>query len=294
MKLVFWKGAHQQWWAPFFCLIAGLGLGACSGAGLLDSPQEHADDIARTAGFERVLVRSNPFVLLAYVKRGRPAATGAPRATVYFEGDGNAWENRFRLSDDPTPRNPVGLRLALSDPSDTIIYIARPCQFVTGSDRTGCHPRYWAGARLAPEVVESTDIALTRLKSKVGAESLSFVGYSGGGGLAVLVAAGRDDVDELTTIAGNLDHARWTTHHDVSPMTESMNPLTVAPSLSRLPQVHLVGADDDIVPAIVARSYLSAFPVGAPARAVVLEDFDHQCCWVEAWPTLRRRYKPQS
>lgn len=288
------KGARLARWAPFFCAAISILLAACSGPGLFDDARDYADDLAEDAGFGPVYVQAAPFVLRAYYRIREPgrqnAGTAPGTAMVYLEGDGNAWENRFTLSDDPTPRDPIGLRLAAADPSDIVFYIARPCQFVGGSSRAGCHPRYWAGARLAPEVVAATDAAISQLKRRTGVERLFLVGYSGGGGLAVLLAARRDDVVGLTTIAGNLDHATWTRHHDVSPMVESMNPLTVAPSLSRLPQVHLVGADDGIMPPLIARSYLSALPAGAPARAVVLDGFDHQCCWVEAWPRLRDRY----
>lgn len=34
---------------------------------------------------------------------------------VYIEGDGHAWNQRGRPSLDPTPKNPVGLKLAASD-----------------------------------------------------------------------------------------------------------------------------------------------------------------------------------
>jgi len=53
----------------------------------------------------------------------------------------------------------------------------------------------------------------------------------------------------------------------------------------------LVGGDDDIVPALVARAYLSRLPNNSPARLVVVHGFDHTCCWQRDWKQLQTRYR---
>src|SRR3546814_2839304 len=66
----------------------------------------------------------------------------------------------------------------------------------------------WTSARFSDGVIVSMSDALDRLKEEAGASSLDLVGYSGGGGVAVLLAARRRDVVSIVTIAGNLDQAQ--------------------------------------------------------------------------------------
>lgn len=209
--------------------------------------------------------------------------------TVYIEGDGNAWRNRFVLSADPTPSEPIGLKLAVQDSAPLVVYLARPCQFTGTRDGGLCHPRYWASARFAPEVIAATAAAIDHYKALLGAEEIELVGYSGGGAVAALVAATRDDVVGLITVVGNLDHAAWTAHHEVTPLRASLNPADAAARLATIPQVHFVGSDDSVMPSLVARAYLARLAAPDQARLVIIEGFDHRCCWVRDWKALRAR-----
>ena len=133
-----------------------------------------------------------------------------PVLTVYIEGDGLAWRTRSIPSTNPTPIDPVGLKLALAHPLGNAAYLARPCQYVGGHTARGCDQSYWTNKRFAREVIESSNEALTTLKLEFGARHLQLVGYSGGGAVAALLAAKRDDVIRLVTVAGNLEHLAWT------------------------------------------------------------------------------------
>lgn len=106
--------------------------------------------------------------------------------------------------------------------------------------------------------------------------------------MAALVAARREDVTALVTVAANLDHAAWTAHHGDSPLSGSLSALGVATTLSKLPQVHFSGEEDDVVPASVNAGYL-ALSDARFVRQVELPDFDHHCCWVANWPVLLRQ-----
>ena len=189
-------------------------------------------------------------------------------------------------SKNPTPLNPIALKLALAQPEGNAAYLARPCQYINHQDRF-CEQDYWTSKRFAPEVINSTNQAVEQLKSKFSAKTITLVGYSGGGAVAALVASLRADVIKLVTIAGNLDHKAWTKHHHISPLLGSLNPTDYWHELERIPQVHLVGAKDRIVPLSVFDAYQSAFPVTKKPLANVIMNFDHQCCWVKIWPTLK-------
>jgi pimeloyl-ACP methyl ester carboxylesterase len=110
------------------------------------------------------------------------------------------------------------------------------------------------------------------------------VGYSGGGSIAVLLAARRQDIAWLVTIGANLDLGFWTTLHDVTPLSGSLNPAYYAASIQKLPQLHLIGEKDKIVPASVSRAYLDKVVDKENIRFKTISGFDHQCCWADIWP----------
>jgi pimeloyl-ACP methyl ester carboxylesterase len=179
------------------------------------------------------------------------------------------------------------LRLALAQPTGNVVYLARPCQFVD-TDAPGCAQRYWTEARFAPEVVGATGQAIDVLKRHAGARRLMLVGYSGGGAVAALVAARRDDVERLVTVAGNLDHRTWAAFHHLSPLTESLNPADEVDALRRIPQLHFVGSRDTVIPPRQAVDFAALFPAGQRPMIRVEAGFDHRCCWAEQWKNLWR------
>lgn len=270
--------------------LLGLGL-ALAGCAPLPPAQrsQQADALANAAGWQAQRLVTSPFVLRAYVPQPRPTAD---TLTVYIEGDGLAWRSPTEVSDDPTPRTPVALQLALRHPGRAVAYLARPCQYAQTTDAGHCPPRYWTGARFAPEVVQATDQALTQLMQAVGARQLVLVGYSGGGAVAALVAARRSDVRRLVTVAGNLDHAAWTRWHRVTPLSESLNPVDEWERLRALPQVHLAGAQDSVVPPALTQGYVQRYPAKQRPTLRVLPGQDHACCWADAWPALAAQVLP--
>ncbi len=67
--------------------------------------------------------------------------------------------------------------------------------------------------------------ALNQLKKRFKAKSLTVVGYSGGGAIAALLAAERDDIDRLVTVADNLDYRAWTSKNRMKPLKGSLSPV---------------------------------------------------------------------
>ena len=166
---------------------------------------------------------------------------------VYIEGDGNAWRRRSEISDDPTPQDPVGLRLALRDPAAGVLYLARPCQFLGKESVDDCPSSLWTTARYSLEVVAAIDHAITAAKVSPG-NRIGLVGFSGGGVIATLLAARRPDVDALVTVASPLDTVAWTDHHRVSALELSLNPLESEPPSAQARVIHFHGGRDQTVP----------------------------------------------
>ena len=241
-----------------------------------------ADEIAGRHGWTAAWLEAGRFDLLSYV----PATLSeSGELTVYIEGDGKRWITPTERPDDPTPLTPSVLELALSDTGDAA-YLARPCQYLPSARLGACSPDFWSLARYGEDAVASIDAALDVLKARTGAEMLRLVGFSGGGQLAVLAAARRDDIRGIITIAGNLDHRIWTRHLDVTPLRDSLNAADVAQAVQHIPQVHYLGEEDTNVTRMILDGYLGRMTDAGRSHVIVVPDFTHSCCWEDAWPGL--------
>lgn len=246
----------------------------CAGS---EARMQTAADIAGHAGLHAVSVDAPPFILAAFVRNVVPSQP----VVVYIEGDGLAWASRSRPAMDPTPPDPVGLRLAAADTAPNVIHLARPCQYVRSAT---CDTGLWTGRRFSPEVIQAISTAIDKLI--LPGQQVHLVGYSGGGGVAALVAARRPDVLTLRTVAGNLDHEALTRYHRVSAMEGSLNPRDVAGQLARLPQIHYVGMRDEVVPPLVAESYLRATNEARCVSVVQIDNAAHADGWAAVWPSV--------
>jgi len=214
------------------------------------------------------------------------ASQRTPRADLplhlYIEGDGFAWRTRSQPSDDPTPRRALGLTLAVADPGPNVVYLARPCQF-TSSPR--CTVAYWTGRRFAEDVVEAMNRAVSQYARRTPGQGIELIGYSGGGAIAALIAARRDDVRSLRTVAGNLDQAEVNRLHKVTPMPESLNPIDVARQLAGIPQIHYSGSEDQVIPPTIAQRFVERAGK-ACAQAVTVAGLEHDGDWAGRWGPL--------
>ena len=203
---------------------------------------------------------------------------------IYIEGDGNAWHSRSRVSIDPTPDDPIALRLALRDPDPGVLYLARPCQYVGRKSIADCDSSLWTTARYSLQVIKAMDRAITASKSSSEIR-LTLVGYSGGGVIATLVASRRDDVDELITVVAPLDITAWTNHHRVSPLKDSLNPSESERTYERVREFHFHGGRDMVVPPVVIERYRKQTSRSS-VQLFTIPKFDHKCCWVRDWPKI--------
>lgn len=212
--------------------------------------------------------------------------------TVYLEGDGFAYVNSRQPALDPTPTDPIALRLALADPRDkAVAWIGRPCQYSQAEHGRNCRAAYWTASRYAPEVLDSVGTAVDRLKQRSGSGRVILVGYSGGGAIAVLLAARRSDVVKVITVAANLDLEYWTRRDGLSPLAGSLDPARQSPdSMGKVPQIHFTGGQDRTVGTDVVRSYQRQLSKEASSRLVEIPDFTHSCCWAKSWPSLLSQY----
>ncbi|MGE8069112.1 alpha/beta hydrolase family protein [Pseudomonas sp. NPDC089569] len=266
---------------PLFGTLLLLLLAACSTIPPPDVRRQSALALVQARHWQSVTIDTRSFRLQAFT----PAVYSIDRQlTLYLEGDGFAWVSSSQPSADPTPIDPLGLRLALAQPIGNAAYLARPCQYI-GAGQSNCARRYWTDARFAEEVVDSLDQAVGELKARAGAEKLVLVGYSGGAALALLLAERRTDVSAVVSVAGNLDHRAWTELHHVSPLNASLNPADNRQALAGIKQLHLTGENDTVVPHELAERFVA----GHSNQVWLLPGYDHHCCWVQDWPELWRK-----
>lgn len=214
----------------------------------------------------------------------RPSPATVERLHVYIEGDGIPWINGRVPAVDPTPRRAYALELmALDDwPS---AYVGRPCYFGLAGDDT-CATDDWTFGRYSERIVKSLARVVRDLCRQYGSKEVVLIGYSGGGALARLVAADVPQALAVVTLAGNLDTAAWTRAHAYLPLSGSLNPATAAPLPAEVRHVQIIGSADDVVPTSVTDSYRHS---GQQVDVWVYDDFDHRCCWTEAWPGILDR-----
>jgi len=264
----------------YFSVIVVVG---CSGIQSTQDRHKYAEVIASKGNLELEKKVAGDFLLTTYHKG---LEFNNKNLVVYIEGDGSAWARKYRLSENPTPQNPLALKLAARDPAKSILYIARPCMYLEQKHLQKCPAEFWSSHRYSEEVVSSINQAIDWAIGISSTKSLTLVGYSGGGTVATLVAGRRNDVISLITVVSNLDHDFWADLHKFSPLTGSLNPLDYGNNLSVIEQIHFVGAKDKIVPKTVVESYLSKIPLKDKISINVIKGFDHSCCWEDVWSDL--------
>jgi pimeloyl-ACP methyl ester carboxylesterase len=261
----------RQIFPPIFMGIVCLSLSACLVPLSID---QQADAL----GLRKFRLLGQGFEHLVYAK-GQPCATG--KLHVYLEGDGLAWLPGKRIALDPTPSHSCLLPLMALDPNPSV-YLGRPCYHGL-AQAPGCHPELWTQARYGEAIVASMVQALLHLTQGKGCRPV-LIGYSGGGALAMLMAARLTQVvSGVVTLAGNLDLAAWTTLHSYTPLDGSLDPAKLPPLPETIFQIHLAGESDDNIPAFLIRKEASRQP---GARFFMLPRHAHACPPKNLWPGI--------
>ncbi|ODN66429.1 MULTISPECIES: hypothetical protein [Methylophaga] len=213
-----------------------------------------------STSWNRIILSGGSHIMIGFVP---PDLIQAETLNIFIEGDGEPG---------------IALKLAQESAGHSV-YIGRPCQYLKATRFNSCNRELWTSHRYSQAVVDSMDLAITEIKQRYKAENIRLVGYSGGGAIASIIASKRGDVALLVTVAGNLDHRWWTDFNASDPLYGSLNPVDFSAALEAVPQVHLIGDHDFVVPGSVLMSYLSKFKSREKVKSYLVGGADHTCCW---------------
>lgn len=245
------------------------------------TPSEHFSTVADEMGFYPLIVNTNLFVHQIYINHIAKKGLNKDTLHVYLDGDGTPWKHKRWIAQDPTSRNPMILELMAIDKQPAML-LGRPC-YHGYSETPQCHYRFWTSHRYSQQVVDSMATALKILLKDHGYSRIALIGFSGGGALAVLIASEVPEVKTVVTLAANLDVDVWSRYHGYKPLQDSLNPADQALSL-KVKQIHIVGAEDKIVPPSVVESYLEK--QNGFSTYMIYDNHDHFCCWSEQWEEI--------
>jgi len=174
---------------------------------------------------------------------------------IYIEGDGT-----------PAPQRPYALEMAVKDTTPNVIYIARPCQYVSCKECR--NPALWLTERYNDELVQEMRQLILYLVNKYQPSKLELVGYDGGGTMALLLAP-RLPVAKVITVGGILNTHDYMEKNNLPPVAGE-NPADNRNRLARIPQEHYVGEKDTLATRKMAERFVARLnnPVSAVVKVV--------------------------
>ena len=208
-------------------------LSACAGVGWVVPPD-----------FQYVPIKTDSYEIATWQKINNPENN---IVHVYIEGDGNSFDVYGFPTDDPTPRGTLVRDLATRDNFENVVYVARPCQFIMDDI---CKEQDWTTARFSQKIIDAESVVIKQIAKN---KHIVLIGYSGGAMVSGLVLKQNPKlkVDKWITVAGVLNHKKWTEYFGDKALSESLNMDT----LPNVAQVHFVGGRDEIVPYDLAKTW---------------------------------------
>ncbi len=234
--------------------------------------REQSYNIAHLGLMEEKIIKTDRFLIHSYQKIQDPSSP----YVIYIEGDGVVFTSGRVLSKDPTPYKSMLLKFAALDSRPNVIYLSRPCQYTVKIDSL-CEQKYWAHDRNSSAVVESLNQAIAIITQN--SHKVDLIGYSGGGGIAIVIAAMNHKIRSIITMAGNLDYELFLFHQKhTKPFVDAINPIDVATKISHIPQIHYLGSDDTIITQDILMNFVT-HSASFCVKYKILEDVSHWDGW---------------
>ena len=215
--------------------------------------------------FQFQTVTAPPYVLASWYRIESPGDT----LRVYIEGDGHSFDAYNRPTNNPTPQSTFLRDIAAKDPNPNVVYLARPCQYLQTST---CTQNDWTCGRFSPQIINSIEQSVNVFMKKARTNKIILIGYSGGAQVAGLIAVKKpNNTQKVITIAGVLDQQAWTSYHNDTPLTSSLNLKDYQDKFLQIPQIHYIGGKDKVVPPVLTYNFIQD-----KNKVILVEKADHQ------------------
>ncbi len=194
--------------------------------------------------FDYKPIKTNNYTIATWQKINNPSN---PNIHIYIEGDGNSFNAYGHPTSDPTPHSKFVRDLATKDTFDNVVYMARPCQFIMDEN---CKQSDWTMGRFSQDIINAESEAIKQVANN---QEITLIGYSGGAMISGLIIKQNPNMKfkEWITVAGVLNHAKWTQYFGDMPLSESLDMET----LPNIKQKHFVGGKDNVVPYNLAKQW---------------------------------------
>lgn len=208
--------------------------------------------------FSYIEIKTDDFVLASWQKINNKILP----IRIYIEGDGYAYNSKGYPTKNPTPKSYFLRNIAFNDPNENVVYLARPCQYIKNDKYDNI---YWTTGRFSQKIVDNIFQAIKQIADN---NEIVLIGYSGGALLSGLIINQYQkelNIIKWITIAGLLNHTKWTTHFNYVALKDSLD-LNTIPNIS---QKHYVGKKDKIVP------YQLTLELIDKSNCVIIENAGH-------------------
>ena len=226
----------------FLTGVAFLLIGGC--AFIPDTPDGFNQKTVETENFSfYTLEKEN-------IQKGKPLR-------FYIEGDGS-----------PNPSKAVAMKMAQNDTHQNVVYLTRPCQYI---ENDVCDNKaIYTSARFHREIVKEMEELILHFIKKYQAPAIEFVGYDGGGTMAMLLAPKIPITTQVITVAGILD-----TSDKNNSDSDILNPARQRDLVAHIPQIHYVGGKDTLASRRTAERFVGRLKSPRSAKVRVLPSMTH-------------------
>ena len=113
-----------------------------------------------------------------------------------------------------------------------------------------CNESDWTNGRFSQKIIDAQSSAVKQIAKN---KYITLIGYSGGAMVSGLIIKQNSNLkfDKWITIAGVLNHKKWTQYFGDKPLDKSLN----MEKLPKIKQTHFVGGRDSVVPYNLAKTW---------------------------------------
>ena len=134
--------------------------------------------------------------------------------------------------------------MALQDLNDNIIYLSRPCQYLTS---VRCKKEIWTSLQYSEEVLNVYKKILSELSKQY--DEVHLVGYSGGAAIVIYLGSLKElSIKSIRTVAGNINPDEISNLLKLSGYKKSANFYSLENQIKNISQTHYYGIKDKVIP----------------------------------------------